>query len=657
MIRNVLSCAAAAGALMLAVAASAQSVAADTPEKTAAGATFTLPKGWSVVTSGAVMIARPPEADTRAAIVEVGPAKDSRDAAAHAWALYRPEARRTPKLVTAQPAREGWDERAVLDYETSPNEKAVVEVFAERAGPRWTVLIVDAAEATAEKRQAALYLILQSLRPAGYARESFAGRTAHRLDPGRVAAIKSFVQTAMSQLGVPGVGLALIDHGQAVFEGGLGVKELGKADPVDAHTLFAIASNTKGMSTLLLAEQVDAGKVRWDEKVTDVYPNFRLGSPETTSKVLIRHLVCACTGLPRKDYDWIFNTPRGTPASATFTQLAATEPTSGFGEVFQYNNLMASAAGYIAGHLSYPDRELGAAYDAAMRKDVFDPLGMADTTFDFAKALGGDHASPHADDIDGRPAIASQDLNDAVIPYRPAGGAWSSAHDMIRYVEDEITEGVLPSGKRLVSAANLLARRSPGVPIGEDASYGMGLMNDLRWGVRVVHHGGSLTGYKSDIMLVPDAKVGAVILTNSDEGQLMLRPFMRRLLEVLYDGQPQAAGDVAAAAKAHLAEIAAERPRLQVPPAAGAVAALAGAYLSPELGRLTVEKSGASLRFQFVTFASEMASRKNDDGTLSFVTIDPGLDGFAFVVGKSTGGARTLTVRDGQHEYVFTEAR
>lgn len=288
-----------------------------------------------------MVLLAPPETDTHVAVVGVT-APDAAAASTAAWKLYRPEAKRPPRLVPPRSARNGWDERASIDYETSPNEKAAIEAGAYRHGASWTVVIIDATEATAEKRGAALNLIEQSLRPVGYTRETFAGRTAHPLDPARVAAIKGFVRVAMAELGIPGAGLALIDHGKIVFEGGIGVKELGKPDPVDADTLFMIASNTKGMSTLLLAELVDAKKLDWDAKVTDVYPAFHLGSAATTAKV--RNLVCACTGLPRKDLEWAFNTGSDTPEATTFDQLAATEPTSGFGEVFQYNNLMAATA-------------------------------------------------------------------------------------------------------------------------------------------------------------------------------------------------------------------------------------------------------------------------------------------------------------------------
>jgi len=76
--------------------------------------------------------------------------------------------------------------------------------------------------------------------------------------------------------------MALLDHDQVVFQGGLGVRELGKPEPVDQNTLFMAASNTKGMTTLLLAELVDQGKLRWDEPVVQAYPAFKLGDAETT---------------------------------------------------------------------------------------------------------------------------------------------------------------------------------------------------------------------------------------------------------------------------------------------------------------------------------------------------------------------------------------
>lgn len=651
--------AATCASLSIATFAIAQAPTLDQASKTSTGTTLTLPASWSQHEMGPVLLLNPPETDTHMAIVAVAHASDAKSAVGAAWELYRAGAAHPFKLLTSRPARNGWDEQALVEYEHSPTEHLDIYSIAHRKGSDWTVAIVDGSQSTTEKRDAAISLIVQSLRPAGYSRESFSGKTSHPLDPALVTALLDFVRKSAAELHVPGVGLGLIDHDKIVFEGGVGVRAADKPAPVDAHTLFMIASNTKSMSTLLLAELVDEDKLRWDEPATEAYPGFRLGSNETTHKVLMRHLVCACTGLPRKDYEWLFTTTSKTPASDTFVQLAATEPTSGFGEVFQYNNLMASAAGYIGAHIVHPDRELGAAYDAAMQERIFGPLSMRDTTFSMARALAGDHASPHADDVDGKLRITSQDVNYAIAPFRPAGGAWSSPHDMIRYVRNELTLGVLPNGRRLVSAANLLARRSRGVPTGEDTWYGMGLEEDATWGVSVIHHGGSLVGYQSDLFIIPSAQVGAVILTNADNGEHMTRPFMRRLLEVLYNGRPEAADDVASRAKEIDAKLEELRRRLLVPAAATDVAQLAPAYVSHDLGRLVVEHKGDVVRFRVSTWSGETASRHNDDGTTSFIVIEPGFidpDSMTEFVIENSSRQRSLTTRDGQHVYRFTEA-
>jgi len=627
-------------------------LAADTPRITPGGATFTVPSGWSIVTGKHLVILAPPEPDTHIVIFD-SQAADATAAVAAAWAAYKPESKRPLKLVTPRPSREGWDERQVFDYETSPNERAAIQALALRAGTAWTVIILDGTDPTAEKRSAPIGLVFESLRPKGYHRESFAGRTPHPLDAARIAELKAFVETSMQQLGIPGASIALIDGGKVVYEGGFGVRELGKPERVDENTVFMAASNTKGMTTLLLSELVDEKKLKWDEPVVDVYPAFKLGDSETTKKVLVKNLICACTGLPRQDLEWLFEFKNATPASE-LALLGTMQPTSKFGEVFQYSNLMAAAAGYIGAHLVFPNLELGAAYDKAMQEKIFDPLGMKSTTFDYARALAGNHATPHGDDVDGKPTVASMAINYSIVPARPAGAVWTSSHDLVLYVLDELALGKLPNGKQLVSAENLLMRRAPQVSLGEDSSYGMGLIVDRTYGIPVVSHGGSMSGFKSNLYFLPDSGIGAVLLTNSDNGGMLLGPFGRRLLEVVFDGKLEAAGDVASRAATHKAALAKDRERLVIPAAPEPVAGLAKHYSSKELGDLAVLTQNGVTTFDLGEWKSSVASRKNDDGTISFITIDPGTDGFEFVVGERAG-KRVLVIRDGQHEYVFHE--
>ena len=632
----------------------AERMAADTPRSTPAGVTFTAPAGWSVLPQDPAVILEPPEADSRIAVVGVQ-AKDSDAAAAAAWKLYRPEMNRPIRIATDRPARNGWEQRRVHEYETSPNERAVVLAITHRAGEAWTVLLIDATEPTYERREAAARLIIQSLRPKGYQRESFAGHKPHPLDAGRVAQMKSFVETGMRELGVPGVGFSLIDAGKVVFEGGLGVRELGKPAKVDRDTLFIAASNTKAMTTLLLARLVDEKKLDWDQPVTQIDPGFKLGDADTTSRVLVKHLICACTGLPRQDLEWIFEFSRATPASS-MALLATMQPTSKFGEVFQYSNLMAAAAGFIGGSVLYPGRELGAAYDEAMAAYVFRPLGMRSTTFDFARAQRGNCARPHGPDVDGKMALGKMDLNYAVVPVRPAGGVWTSAHDLSQYVMMELRAGKLPNGDQLVSEQNLRARQAPQILLGEDQTYGMGLIEDRTWGVTVVHHGGDLAGYHSDMIWLPDHGIGAVILTNADEGWRLRRPFLRRLLEVVFDGRPEAEGDLSSSARTMKETIAKERERLTVPADPAEAGKLAQRYRNPALGDVAVLRARGAVLCDVDEWKSAVASRRNDDGTISFITIDPTLASFEFVMAQREG-KRALITRDGQHEYFFDEVQ
>jgi len=628
-----------------------EQLVADTPRVTHDGATFVVPAGWWIETRGNAVILTP-EGDSHIALVDVHE-KDADVAVKTAWTAVRPEMKWALKLATDEPGREGWDSFRSYDYEVSPNEHRAVGARAAKRGDAFTVIVFDMDLAVAGKRSGQIATVVDHFQPPGFQRESFAGKKARPLDAAAVLKLKDFVEKGCAMLGIPGVALSLYQDGRVVFEGGLGVRELGKPTPVDADTLFMVASNTKSMTTLLLATLVDEGKLTWDTPVTSVMPDFKLGDPETTKQVLIKHLVCACTGLPRQDFEWLLEFGEATPKTE-LALLGTFQPTSKFGEMFQYSNLLAAAGGYVAAHVIFPDRELGAAYDDAMLQRVFGPIGMSSTTFDFKRALAGNHASPHAWDVDGHTTAADMAVNYSVVPLRPAGGAWSSAQDMMRYLRMELGQGVLPEGKRVASGASVVKRREPQIKIGNDVTYGMGLEVDRQWGIPVVHHGGSMIGYKSDMIYLPEHDVAAVILTNSDEGGNLLEPFRRRLLEVLFDGKPEAEENVTTRAKNMKTAVLVERKRLTIPADAAAAGKLAPRYSNPSLGEIAVAREGSETWFDFGEWKSAVASRKNDDGTIAFVTIVPGFSGVPFVIGDKDG-KRLLTFRDTQHDYVFTE--
>ena len=624
-------------------------LAIDTPAMTVAGNPFTAPAEWRITVKGPATIITAPEGGSQVVYVDVE-AKDAEAAMDAAWAAYR-EHDWPLKIVDDVADSDGWTKRRRYEYQVSPNEKRFVSAGTMFANDRWTVWIYDMANDVGGKRAAQVNLLMSSLLPRGYEKESFAGKEAHRLDDERVAALTTFVERGLEVSGVPGASVAIIQDGEVVFSGGFGVRELGKPEKVDGDTLYMIASNSKGLTTLLLAKLVDVGDIDWKDSVVDILPGFKLGDEETTGKVLIEHLVCACTGLPRQDMEWILEFGNYTPESA-MELLGTMQPTSEFGEMFQYSNVLAAAGGYVAGHVVHPEHDLGTAYDMAMQDQVFDPLGMSATTFDYEQAQADtNHARPHSVDVNGNQALALMGVNYAAIPVRPAGAGWSSVNDMLKYVAMELAVGKLPDGKRYIGEAALLERRDPIVPVSEDHYYGMGLMVDENYGVSVVHHGGDMIGFHSDMMWLPDHGVGAVVLTNGDPGWLIRSGFRRKLLEVLFDGKQEADEILRSGSERFLSNMAVEYELLQVPADTGESAALANHYSNVALGDIAVTRTDNATTFDFGEWKSEVGSRENPDGTVSFMTIAPGITGLEFVVGS--GEEKTLIMRDAQHEYVF----
>jgi len=291
-----------------------------------------------------------------------------------------------------------------------------------------------------------------------------------------------------------------------------------------------------------------------------------------------------------------------------------------------------------------------------MQELLFGPLGMKNTTFDYAKVMRGNHAMPHGDAVDGSTRRASMDLNYTILPARPAGAVWTSPNDFSRFVLMELNKGRTPEGRPLIGEANWAERYKPQVMVGEDISYGMGLIVDTQYGITVASHGGDMLGFHSNMIWLPEYGIGVTILTNSDAGVLLRGPLQRKLLEVVFDGRPEADDRLKVSIANHQAELAKFRERLTLPVPAGAAKALAARYASPELGHVKVSRQAGKLRFQFDHWNSEVALRQNEDGTQSYMTIDPGVAGIEFVR-DDKAAQPTLVLRDSQHEYRFVAAR
>jgi CubicO group peptidase (beta-lactamase class C family) len=446
----------------------------------------------------------------------------------------------------------------------------------------------------------------------------------------RLATFEAYIATNLAAAGVPGAAVAVVQNGEVVFLQGFGVREIGQSAPVTPDTLLRIGSVTKSFSSLLTATLVDAGRLSWETPLVDLLPAFAVADPDLTPRLTARDAFCACTGLPRRDLEFIISAHELTPERliAGMAELPLTAP---YGEKYQYSNQMVAAGGFAAAVADGGSlHDLGHAYAIALRERVLNPIGMPRTTLDLTDVLAGDdYAIPHAADVTGAlQPLPLLDDDTWLVPVAPSGALWSSASEMARYVQTELGHGVSPDGRRVVSTANLertwqpsvALQAGPGTPPDMAAfagHYALGWVLGAYGGQRLVWHSGGTLGFISLVSFLPEADLGVVILTNrTGTASPFTYAVQFRLLELLFD-QP-AAFD--ALLEASLAGAAQGRADLlahlgEIDPAA--VTPYLGRYANPELGEVTLLLQDDSLIWQAGAIRSQLLPRVDDDGAVT----------------------------------------
>ncbi|MBL8622403.1 MAG: beta-lactamase family protein [Myxococcales bacterium] len=611
-------------------------VSVPTPASTArvagpGGASVVVPEGWRLGDAGRIA---DPAGALAVQLVERAEAEPAAAAAA-AWTAAFAAPAPAVAAVEERAPDDGWDAAFTVAFaatgEAAAGEAARAEV--RRRGARAWVALIPAAAAD-DARAAAIDAAIASLRAPGVVDEVLGG-AARAPDAAARAALDRFIDDARARLAVPGAAVAITIDGRVVYEHTVGVRRLGEPAPITVDTRFLLASVTKPLTTFMEAALVDAGVVRWDQPVTAIWPGFAVGDAALTGALRLWHLSCACSGIPARDLDNIFEADVG--PEARMATLREQTPTAPLGETYQYSNLMVAAGGYAAAHAAQPTLPLGDAYDQAMRRYVFAPIAMTRTTFDPAEVAAGDHASPHAVGLDGVPRALPDDIERGTRDIRPAGGAWSTLRDLSRFAATEALGGVTPEGRRVVSAANLGERRRLRVHDGDgpDSGYGLGLGVDRYHGLPILSHHGGAFGFGTTLLVLPAQRVGIVVLTNVRNGggyaQLPFNAVVERALyEALFaDAQPRAAALVAYLARARAAADAAAGEGVERAPPAAWLAALAGGYADPHLGAVTVSADGW---FDAGEWKSRVGRRLGADGAAALVMLDPPFAGAALPV-------------------------
>jgi len=348
--------------------------------------------------------------------------------------------------------------------------------------------------------------------------------------PSQLQDFGAYVDSARKTFDVPGIAVAIVKDGKVVMEQGFGLREIGKQDKVDAHTLFAIASNTKAFTAAALQQLAEAGKLKMDDRVIDHLPWFRMSDPYVTHEMRIRDLLAHRSGLSLGAGDLLYWPPTSYTTKEVVEHLRYVPIKNGFRSGYAYDNILFSVATLVIEQAS------GQSYADYVRTHLFQPVGMDESLIDKTYLKPGmdvamGHARANFKDLEPVPAMAW--LNDP-----GAGGIYASVHDLAKWMNVQLAGGVLPgpgkdgkparlfsedSQQQMWSMLTPITIKQPPIPELAPLTphfYGYGeswFLSDYR-NQRLVWHTGGWPGMVSRITLLPELHLGVVVLTNQESG-------------------------------------------------------------------------------------------------------------------------------------------
>jgi CubicO group peptidase (beta-lactamase class C family) len=336
-----------------------------------------------------------------------------------------------------------------------------------------------------------------------------------RAEQGPPQDLDGYITRSMKEWEVPGLSIGIVKDDRLVLARGYGVRKLRDAAAVDENTLFAIGSCSKAFTAAALAILVDEGKIAWDDPATKYLKDFRLYDSFANREITVRDLLSHHSGLPAYGGDPVWY---GTDNSREeiLRRVQYLQPASSFRSTYAYQNLMFLAAGQIIPAVT------GKSWDEFVRERIFAPLGMTSS-------------NTSVRDLDGSPDVAIPhqriDSQVQVIPYRdidnigPAGSINSSVKEMAQWIRLQLGRGALGE-LRVFSAASSRQMWAPHtiIPLDEAAerlvpsrhfqAYGLGWGMSDYMGRKILRHSGGIDGMISHVAIVPEEKLGVVVLTN-----------------------------------------------------------------------------------------------------------------------------------------------
>ena len=329
-----------------------------------------------------------------------------------------------------------------------------------------------------------------------------------------------YVQSAMQLWKTPGLSLVIVKNNNIVFNKAYGVKDINTRAPFETSTLSVCASTTKAMTAVCMGMLVDAGKVKWTDKVSDVYPELKLYDNYANSEMTVKDLFTHNTGLGNGDLLWAFDYSIDT----IIHQMRYMQPAYSFRSSFIYQNLMYMVAGEVIRKIS------GTTWDKFIKDSLFARLGMNNTFPNYKQSLvSNNHITPHYmyEDsvVETIPFIDSKTVD-------AAGGVWSCTDDINKWMLFMLDSAKV-NGKRLLKPETYAALFKPQAMVTSSefyptqqltkphwTTYGLGWFQEDYKGKMVQFHTGSLDGAVAILGLIPDENFGIYIFANMDHTEI-----------------------------------------------------------------------------------------------------------------------------------------
>src|SRR5207248_6985017 len=251
------------------------------------------------------------------------------------------------------------------------------------------------------------------------------------------------VESLRNSLGVPGVSIAIVENGRTVLAKGYGIRKLGRPEQVDRNTIFRTGSTGKAFTVAALATLVDRGKIKWDDKVIDHMPDFRMYDPWVTREMTIRDLLVHRSGLGLGAGDLLFVPRSDLSRKETVRRLRYIKPATSFRYGFAYDNVLYMVAGQLI------EAVTGTTWEAFTADQIFKPVDMIHSTSDDeVRFKTPNRAQPHARVNGPLRGLGDQcsldERDDLARNAAPAGGVAISANDMARWLLIQLGHGKIP---------------------------------------------------------------------------------------------------------------------------------------------------------------------------------------------------------------------